>query len=272
MTQAQTNSLQTVIGEFKNLSPEISNVFIFKADNEIVASNEATSEEQSKNLISAFNSITQKAEVIGRIETVTMRGADRQLQITSINNRFLATVSSHEADEKIIKSLTCVLVPTVVKLVNEIASQTSENAPPQECGPEVKQEEEIISLVQQPPVESVTEEPVTFSSDPPLPEPPVTQFMVEKNKAFLAPSDLVRVDPKVIAKWNNLYVGKQIVEVHIETLEGKTATCKVKRIKDPNINPQGIIQIPDKLLQTLQTSKGKLVIVKPVIPSEEAKN
>jgi len=131
---------------------------------------------------------------------------------------------------------------------------------------------ELISPVQEPlPVESVIEEPVTFSSDPPLPEPTVTQFMVEKNKAFLAPSDLVRVDPKVIAKWNNLYVGKQIVDVHIETLEGKTAICKVKRIKDSNINPQGIIQIPVKLLQTLQTSKGKLVIVKPVIPNDEAK-
>jgi hypothetical protein len=202
-----------------------------------------------------------------------VQGADRLLQITSINNLFLATVSSHEADEKIIKSLTCVLVPTVVKLVDEIAFQTSENALPQDSGTEVKQKEEMISPVQEPlPVESVTEEPVMFSSDPPLPEPPVTQFMVEKNKAFLAPSDLVRVDPKVIAKWNSLYVGKQIVEVHIETLEGKTTTSKVKRIKDPNINPLGIIQIPDKLLQTLQTSKGKLVIVKPVIPSDEAKN
>jgi hypothetical protein len=89
--------------------------------------------------------------------------------------------------------------------------------------------------------------------------------MIEKIGGLLVPADTVRVDSEVIAKWNDLYGDKQIAQVHIETLEGKKTNCKFKPIKETNHNAKGIIQIPEKILQALQTSKGKLVIVKPVI-------
>jgi hypothetical protein len=89
--------------------------------------------------------------------------------------------------------------------------------------------------------------------------------MVEKIGGLLVRPDTVRVNGDVIAKWRNLYGDKQISEIHIETLEGKRTTCKFILAKEANGNARGIIQIPEKILQTLQTSKGKLVIVKPVI-------
>ena len=75
----------------------------------------------------------------------------------------------------------------------------------------------------------------------------------------------MRVDSEVISKWNNLYDGKEIMQVNIQTLDGKTTTCKFKPIKEAKNNTTGIIQIPEKILQALQTSKGKLVMVKPII-------
>ena len=42
---------------------------------------------------------------------------------------------------------------------------------------------------------------------------------------------------------------------------------QVQSLKEADIKAKGIIQIPEKILQSLQTSKGKLVIVKPVIAS-----
>jgi hypothetical protein len=53
--------------------------------------------------------------------------------------------------------------------------------------------------------------------------------------------------------------------VNIEALDGKKTTCKFKPIKEAKSNAKGVIQIPEKILQTLQTEKGKLVMVKPVI-------
>ena len=60
-----------------------------------------------------------------------------------MNNRYLVNVSSHAADEKIVKTLTHVIVPTVVKLVDQI-SELSGNELPQAKEPEVKPIEEIV--------------------------------------------------------------------------------------------------------------------------------
>ena len=89
--------------------------------------------------------------------------------------------------------------------------------------------------------------------------------MVEKIGGLLVQTDTVRIDSEIIAKWSDIYDGKQIITVNIEALDGKKTTCKVKAIKEAKANAKGVIQIPEKILQTLQTEKGKLVIVKPII-------
>ena len=129
MTEAYSTALQIIISEFKNITPEIKNTFIFKKDGEIVASTETTSEDQSKKLIAAFNDIADLSETIGGIETLTIQGADSQLSITSMNNRYLVNVSSRAADEKIVKTLTSVIVPTVVKLVDQIYTLSGNESP-----------------------------------------------------------------------------------------------------------------------------------------------
>jgi len=48
-------------------------------------------------------------------------------------------------------------------------------------------------------------------------------------------------------------------------LDGQTMRCKFKPIKDSKHEGKGIIQVPLKTQMILQTSKGELVMVKPVI-------
>jgi hypothetical protein len=79
VTEAYSPALQTMINEFKNISPEMTNTFIFKKNGEILATNENTSEDQIKKLIDAFNNIGDQAETIGGIETLTIQGANSQL-------------------------------------------------------------------------------------------------------------------------------------------------------------------------------------------------
>ena len=90
--------------------------------------------------------------------------------------------------------------------------------------------------------------------------------MVEKIGGLLVASDIVRVDADVVGKWSDLYGDKEITQVNIETLEGKSAMCKFRPIKEADGKAKGIIQIPERILQTLRTGEGKLVMVKPVIP------
>jgi hypothetical protein len=186
-----------------------------------------------------------------------------------MNSLYLATVSSRAANPEIVKSLTHVLVPTVVRLVDQVASLLPENQPSQAVQIEEKPIEETvqpIQLVEEKPQvepEHITEPQPQFEPLPP--KTPINQFMVEKLSGMLVPVDTVRIDGEIIAKWTELYDGKEIKTVNIEALDGKKTTCKVKAIKESKSNAKGVIQIPERILQTLQTEKGKLVMVKPIV-------
>ena len=267
MTQPN-NPTQTVIGEFKNISPEIVNCFVFDEAGEILAIDESTVGEQSKNLILTFKGLADQANVIGGIQSLTIHGTENQLSITKINNQFLTTISTRSANEKIVKSLTQVIVPTVLSLAcqngshpeSKVLAELVESSPePIEESPPtvISEDRNLMSAVAS--FSSVTSVPTAFAS----------QFMVEKIGGLLVASDTVRIDNDVIAKWNTMYDDRQIEDVQIENLEGKSVICKFKPIKEANA--KGIIQIPEKILQTLQTGKGKLVIVKPVITQIKGK-
>ena len=265
MTEAYSTPLQTIISEFKNISPEITNTFIFKKNGEILAATQSADEAQNKKLIAAFNEIVDRSASISGLETLTIQGADSQMSITSMNNRYLVNVSSRAADEKTVKMLTGVLVPTVVKLLDQIPESsgnelTRVGKPGNEPTKEVSQQATKTTQG-----ESMPDMFAPFSSEPFLPEPPMHQFMIEKIGGLLVPCDIVRIDGEVIAKWHDIYGDKKITRVHIETLEGKAILCGFKPIKEANNNGKGIIQFPEKVMQALQTSKGKLVIVKPEI-------
>jgi hypothetical protein len=159
-----------------------------------------------------------------------------------------------------------------MKLVDQI-SELSGNELLQAKNPEVNPiEETVLPDEQTTQSEPIPDMSASFNSEPMLPEPPVNQFMIEKIGGLLVPCDIVRVDSEVIAKWHDIYGDKEITQVHIETLEGKAIICRFKPIKATSHNAKGIIQFPEKILQALQTSKGKLVIVKPEITRQGEQN
>jgi len=312
VTEAQTNPLQTILDEFKTLSPETTSATVFNNDGQTLANTRTTSEEQIKKLVTNFCSINQQAQTIGGIESLTIQAADNQLTITTMNSLYLATVSSRAANQEIVKSLTQVVVPTVAKFIGQtpivptepqnsstfeieekadeeetvlptIDEQSIETIPepktlseplssieledkaeePEEEAAEEDEEEAIFQTIEEPSIEPAPEPKTSF--EPFVSSTPVNQFMVEKISGLLVPPDTVRIDGEVMAKWSDLCSGKPILTVNIEALDGKKTTCKVKPIKETKNNNKGVIQIPEKILQSLRTEKGKLVMVRPAI-------
>jgi len=98
---------------------------------------------------------------------------------------------------------------------------------------------------------------------------PVSQFMVENLKGLgglLGSPDGARVDTGIIARWIELFGDKEIKEITVEeTVLGKKIQCRFQAIKDSHLDGKGVIQLPDKLQQALNTKKGALVMVKPVV-------
>jgi hypothetical protein len=201
-----------------------------------------------------------------------------------MNDFYLTTVLSKKADEKYVNTLTRVLIPTVIKLVEKIhPTSTDDEAltvnpePAEEEAAEEDAESAEEDENEQAEEETATTEPTEeqetpeeeetpeVSDEPLLPEPPVTQLIIEDLGGLLVPSDTVRIDKAVITQWNDLYGDKKIEEVDLETLVGKTTRCKFKPIKDSKRKEKGIIQMPEKIQLTLEVAKGELVMVKPVV-------
>jgi len=294
--EAYTFALDNTIREIKNVCPDVTKIFIFEENAHTIAKDEDTNQDSIDRTVDAFNAIKEKAETTGGFEAWTIQGSEGRVNIAPINNFYLATVTSKEADEKFVSSLTRILIPTVVKLVDQLhPSGTRSNEASMAAELELM-EESVQDQIQEPieyayeeetlEAEQVEQETLIVEEDAVeevaesvneahledveenglvLPEPPVSQVIVESLGRFQLKSDTVRIDDSVISQWNDLYGDRTILEVDLDALNGKTVRCKFSHIKDSKYQGKGVIQMPDKIQATLETCKGKLIEVKPVV-------
>jgi hypothetical protein len=302
-------ALKSTMDEIQKACPEVTRNFVFK-DGKIIAQSKNTTEEDATQTITAFDAITERADALGDVETITIQSAEGKVNIANMNDFYVTTVSSKEADEKYVNTLTRILIPIVIKLADKIQpASLAENEtitldqpepePEEDDADEAIEETEDTQTEETEKMEETEEaedtetyetsqpdyeeeetapiEPETYEEpeqaepepeyddEPLLPEPPVTQLIVENLGGLLVPSDTVRVDQEVIQHWNELYGDIKINEVEVEALNGKTTRCKFKHIKKSKDAGKGIIKMPEKIQLTLETQQGELVTVKPVV-------
>jgi len=253
--EISTFALKNTLNEIKNACPTISNAFFFK-NSKVIIADESTDDATAHNVVDAFNALIERANAVGGIEAIAVNSSNGKANITSINNLYVTTIASKETDDKQVNTLTQALVPIVLKLIVKIHPTSLaadiyalENPEPSQKEPQT--EEATIAA--------------EFEPDTSLPKPPVNQFIIDKLSGLLAPSDAVYIDKAVIVQWQKLYPNKKIEKIDAEALNGKTTRCKFKPIKDSKHEGKGIIQIPEKIQHILQTKKGDLVMVKPVV-------
>ncbi|MCW4054194.1 MAG: hypothetical protein NWE84_04645 [Candidatus Bathyarchaeota archaeon] len=304
--QVYTFALESTLDEIQNACPEVISNLIFKKG-KLIAKDKNTKEETATQTIKAFDALTERAEAIGNVEKITVQSAEGKVSITSTNDFYLTSVSSKEADEKYVNTLTRILIPIVIRLAEKIqpASIDSEAVTTDEtehekddtdeateraidanevlegtANDEIDEAEdtetyqpdkleEETSTTEPEETERVDEFEDEIDTAPFLPEPPVTQLIVENLGGLLVPSDTVRVDREVINQWSELYGNDKIKEVEVEALNGKTIRCKFKQIKKSKDAGKGIVKMPEKIQLSLETQKGELVTVKPVVEEEK---
>ena len=284
-------ALKNTLQEIQNACPEVTSNFIFK-DGKILAKNKNTDKEAATQTIEAFDAIAERADPIGDLENITIQSAEGKVNIAAMEDFYLTTVSSKEADEKYVNTLTRILIPIVIKLSEKIQPAAldnetittepepepeeddayelpEENFDLKEDEPENNETEEMDQPEEEEPAmpepEPAAEEEPIIDDEPLLPEPPVTQLIVENLGGLLVPSDTVRVDQEVISRWNELYGDNKIKEVEVEALNGKTTRCKFKNIKKSKDTGKGVVKMPEKIQLTLETQQGELVTIKPII-------
>jgi hypothetical protein len=259
LTSNYSLALKTAIDEIRNVNPEVSDAFIFQNDGEIIAHDDNTNVQTIQQAIDFFNEITSRSDAVGGFENLTIRGSKGHINFAVCTEDFyLATVSSKMFDEKTLFTLNHLLVPVVIKIVKQLSQNNQAKAV--QTGIEEPKQKQTMETVKP---EAITVLPKKF--EPLLPKAPVHQFMVEKIGGLLIAADTVRIDNEIITNWNQLYDGKIIEKVEIESLRLKTITCKFKAIKESKNTAKGIVQLPEKIMQSLEVSKGELVMIKPVI-------
>jgi|YelNatPaOPRAMG01_1025707.scaffolds.fasta_scaffold01102_8 hypothetical protein len=275
-------TLKSALNEIRNACPEITNTFIFKENGEIKIGDETTPEKTMIQVIDAFDDIFDKANAIGNIEHITVDGNNGRVNISCLNDIYFATVISKKADINYVNTITRILIPTVLRLLEKICPASLNNTsilPETESEAkldspvETEEKPEPITETKEEKIEKPQEKEPEIKPEQVFNEPQANQLIVENLSDLLTRvrlikrmhSDTVHIDSVILSQWEKQYEGKKIEEVEIETFDGKSTRCKVKPIKDAKYEGKGAIQIPEKIQQTLQIKKGELVRAKPVI-------
>jgi hypothetical protein len=273
-------ALKNTIDEMQKTCPEVKTAFALDAKHELIAQGENTPESTVVRATEILREVMKKAEVLGGADDLTIKGTDGRVNVSRMDEIYVVTVASKNADLKYVDTVVHVLFPTVLKVLEKLGPAPVLRKPSElEPEPELAESHEEERSVE-PTIEETDEETKAEISEElegkeasegheedknSLPEPEVNQFIVEDIKGLLTPSDTVRIDGCVIEHWKELYEGKNLEEADLETFAGKSLRCKVKPIKDAKLEGQGKIQIPIKLQDVLDIKKGELVRVKPAI-------
>ncbi len=256
-------AINTVLAEFKTLSPDITSSFVFKANGEAIAQTQTATPEQTQTIITQLSSLTH-AQCIGGVKNLIIRDVSTQLTVTAVEDVFLATVSRRTSDEKVVRSLTRVVVPLVIRLA--LDAECRQN--PEEPAIHTPKMDASVLNIEASPTESALQ--LSPAKEVYVQKSLMSQLMIEKISGLLVPSDTVRIDSEVIANWQEVCGDSPFSQVCVETLEGKRVICKFKPQKDAKPGGKGLILVPEKLIQALGSDRGQLVLVKPILESEDA--
>ena len=252
-TEACTLALRNALTEIKNVCPDITSTFVFEENGKIVTEDQEIPEVAINNAQEAFHALSEKADAIGGIESVTFHGSDSKANITRFNNFYVTNVASNEADEKTVTNLTRVMIPTMLRLLQDIYPVSQKTI--QETERAVEPEPEI-----------------TTNPEPYIPESQAREFTVETLgfSKFLSDPHMVRIDTALIAEWKELYGNEPITQINIQNpVSQKTLRCEFNTIKESKHEGKGIIQLPEKIQLVIEAQKGTKVLVTPVFKNQE---
>lgn len=122
------NALKTTLTEVRNICPDITHSFIFTKEGKIIAEAEQDTEVSTEITLHSFQNLTEKADTIGGINTFVVNGNKGTFQISRVNNMYLAISASKKADMTCIQSAARVIVPTIMKLLENIVSTPTTSA------------------------------------------------------------------------------------------------------------------------------------------------
>jgi len=266
--EAYASALKNALTEIRNACPNVQTSFLLSKDASIVTGDAETPDATIERVTGSLGGILEKADTIGGLDSLVIEGSKGNVHISCVNDMYLTMIASKEADMKYLETVARVLIPTVIKLLDNLGasplrqlSSTNTLSEPEEKG--LLEENELLEENGLP--EEIEEEVSNVGEPMPELELPSNQLIVEAFGGLFVRSDTVHLSEDIMSQWEELIDGKEITLVEIESFNGKTKQCKIKKVDDSKLENKAVIRIPEKVCQTLDVKKGELVRVKPVI-------
>jgi predicted regulator of Ras-like GTPase activity (Roadblock/LC7/MglB family) len=113
-------ALNNALTEIKKICPDVSRSFIFAKDGTIVTGDSETDEKTMEKMIQSFQSVAEKADTIGNLKAFYVNGKKGKVILSKVNDMYLTLTTSKNADTTYLHSVTHVIIPTVMKLLETI--------------------------------------------------------------------------------------------------------------------------------------------------------
>jgi predicted regulator of Ras-like GTPase activity (Roadblock/LC7/MglB family) len=279
-------ALKGALTEIKNVCPDIKWSFILMNNGVVIAGDEQATGPTLEKAAGAFQTLAEKSVAVGGLDNILIDAENGKVYVSCINSMYLVAGLNKHADLPYFRNITQVILPTILKVLDNIASPSITPTPlkqapytlhipskPVSSEQITKDSEQITKEIEvkeefEQPERSEPIEATDAETSKNLGTLPCKQLIVERFGGLLLRSDSVQIDDEILKQWSELLEVEEINEVEIETFNGQTARCKTKVINDPKLQGRGLIRMPEKTCQALDIEKGELVRVKPVVPED----
>lgn len=295
--EVHATALKTALAEIKNACPDVNSAYILLDNGKVVSNDDQAIDSNVEKAMNTLQELTEKGSSLGGLSDLVIDGDKGKVYVSQVNGTYSVMALSKRADLNFLRTITNILFPTVLKVLEGIDSETLFSTPvkstpiipekplipaPAPLEPETTEEEENVEETVDETQELESPEEIVKSKFSQLAEEdeeeateaetvlelPSQQLIVDKFGGLMVRSDTVQLDSDVLEKWASTLDLNEIHEVDIETFRGKTVRCKVKLINDEKLQGRGIVRIPEKTCDALELKRGELVRVKPVVPEE----
>jgi hypothetical protein len=278
-TETSTLAFRTTINEIKNTCPGISNIFILDENRQVITQDENTAKELIDCASESLVLLMKTAQMTGGIDAFTCTGSSQKINFTRYESNYFVTVASSETDERTLTTLARVMVPSMLKLAQEVITSQKEtvadapklNKTPPKSPPASAPAMDAAPTVAR--VPSPSPVPAPSRSKPSILDLPASEFAVENLSGInIISSDpeTIYVDRVLLGEWKELYGNENIEWASVESVDtNKRFKCRFQPIKSQKFEGQNIVQIPNRIQNKLEIKKGAAVRIRPIIDEGE---
>jgi predicted regulator of Ras-like GTPase activity (Roadblock/LC7/MglB family) len=119
-TDVFVTALRNSLKEIRNICPDVKCSFLFTRDGALVAGDEQADDTAMEKAVRLFQNVAEKAAMIGGLDTFLIDGDNGRVYISCANDMYLAMVTSKNADMPYLRSVTRVIIPTILKLLESV--------------------------------------------------------------------------------------------------------------------------------------------------------